>query len=68
MFSTMRDTPSEIVNVRATEMQQLGPRVELKAYATGEKRTTLLRTRFLESREADRIARGGHPHLKHEPA
>jgi hypothetical protein len=62
LFVTAPDKKSQ-----PAEMSQLGLGVELKAYAAGEECTTLLGTRFLESREADRIALGGHAHLRHEP-
>ena len=63
----MSNTTCELVDPRPSKMTQLGVGVELKAYAAGDECTTLLGTRFLESREADRIALGSHPHLRHEP-
>ena len=68
MTSTMSNTTSELGYPRPANMPQIGLGIELKAHAAGEECTTLLGTRFLESREANRIALGGHPHQRHEPA
>ncbi len=68
VVSTMSDTARELVNSSPVETPQLGLGIELHANAAGDECTTLLGTRFLESREADSIALEGHPHLRHEPA